>query len=237
VAKKKTRKLGKKATAKSKTARVKVKTTPKKTTKKVVPAKPPAKKKATKTTPKGTRTAGIDNAVSRKSTIRKPGPLRIAQSGNSKPVPGNTFNLDRAAEALDSQDTTTPLTAKELEFFRELLYKKRSEIAGDVSTLRNQALSENRQEASGDLSNMPIHMADLGTDNYEKEFTLGLLESERNLLWEIDEALKRIDAGTFGICVATGKQIGKNRLKAQPWVKYSYEYMLAQERGQSQNRW
>jgi len=125
------------------------------------------------------------------------------------------------------------LSAKELEQFRQMLLEKRAELMGDVSTLHNEALNRNRQDAAGDLSTMPIHMADLGTDNYELEFTLGLIEGERTILREIEEALARIDAGTYGYCLATGEPIGKARLKATPWAKYSYEYTLAQERGQT----
>ncbi|MBI5866241.1 MAG: TraR/DksA C4-type zinc finger protein [Planctomycetes bacterium] len=104
-------------------------------------------------------------------------------------------------------------------------------MVGDVTTMRNEALSKNRQDAAGDLSNMPLHMADVGTDNYEQEFTLGLIESERQTLREIEEALDRIHKGTFGVCAATGKPIGKARLRATPWAKYCYEYVLEQERG------
>lgn len=128
------------------------------------------------------------------------------------------------------------LRKKELARFRELLLAKRAQLVGDVSTLQSQALSKNRQDAAGDLSTMPIHMADLGTDNYEKEFTLGLIEGERALLRDIDEALERIEEGTYGICEATGKPIGKARLRARPWAKFCYEYVLAQERGQQSER-
>jgi DnaK suppressor protein len=127
------------------------------------------------------------------------------------------------------------LSKKQLEQFRELLQVKRAELAGDVSTLQSEALSKSRRDASGDLSSMPIHMADLGTDNYEKEFTLGLIEGSRAVLREIDEALARIENGTYGVCQATGKPIGMARLRAQPWAKYCYEYVLAQERGQQES--
>jgi DnaK suppressor protein len=123
------------------------------------------------------------------------------------------------------------LTKKDLEQFREMLLRKRAELVGDVGTLRDEALKGSRQDAAGDLSSMPIHMADLGTDNYELEFTLGLIEGGRAVLQEIDEALERIQRGTYGICLATGKPIGKARLRAKPWAKFSYEYVLAQETG------
>jgi len=112
-----------------------------------------------------------------------------------------------------------------------MLIQKRAEIMGDMNTLQSEASRSNRQDASGDLSTMPIHMADLGSDNYELEFTLGLIEGERAILKEIEEALDRIRQGTYGFCLATGNPIGKARLKAKPWAKYCYEYTLAQEKG------
>ena len=89
-------------------------------------------------------------------------------------------------------------------------------------------------DASGDLSSMPIHMADIGTDNYEQEFALGLMESERKLLREIDEALGRIENQTYGVCEGTGKLIRKARLEAQPWAKYCVEYARMLEQGLAQ---
>ena len=88
-----------------------------------------------------------------------------------------------------------------------------------------------RTDSAGDMSSMPIHMADIGTDNYEQEFTLGLIESERAILQEIEDALHRMVDKTYGLCVGTGMPIGKKRLRANPWAKYSYEYKLAQEKG------
>jgi RNA polymerase-binding transcription factor DksA len=86
---------------------------------------------------------------------------------------------------------------------------------------------------SGDhgLSSLPIHMADMGTDNYEQEFTLGLVEKDRNLLREINHALAKIQNGSYGICEGNGKPIMKVRLEAQPWAKYSIEYARLQEKG------
>jgi RNA polymerase-binding protein DksA len=78
---------------------------------------------------------------------------------------------------------------------------------------------------------MPIHMADIGTDNYEQEFALGLMDGERKLLKEIDDALQRIEQGTYGICEATRKPIAKARLEAQPWARYCVEYARMLEQG------
>ncbi|HOQ05185.1 MAG TPA: TraR/DksA C4-type zinc finger protein [Anaerohalosphaeraceae bacterium] len=97
--------------------------------------------------------------------------------------------------------------------------------------LENQGLHRSRQDSTGDLSNMPIHMADIGTDTYEQEFSLGLMDSERRLVREILDALRRIEQGTYGICEGTGKPIPKGRLEANPWARYCVEYASLLEQG------
>jgi RNA polymerase-binding protein DksA len=112
-----------------------------------------------------------------------------------------------------------------------MLLQKRRQIFQNVFEIEGEALKKSRLDASGDLSSMPIHMADLGTDNYEQEFALELMDSERRLITEIDEALQRIEAGTYGICLGTGKPIRKARLEAQPWARYCVEYARMVEQG------
>lgn len=82
--------------------------------------------------------------------------------------------------------------------------------------MEDAALSKSRREASGDLSNMPIHMADQGTDTYEQDFTLGLIENEGEEIHEINEALERIQDKTYGICEQCNKSILESRLKVVP---------------------
>jgi DnaK suppressor protein len=123
--------------------------------------------------------------------------------------------------------TTKRLTPEEIQEFKALLLAKRSEILGDVSTIEKETL----QKPRSDLSNMPIHMADVGSDNFEQEFTLELLDSERKVLVEINDALKRIEEGTYGICEGTGKPIERGRLEAIPWARYSVEYANQKEKG------
>ncbi len=123
------------------------------------------------------------------------------------------------------------LNVADIEHFRQILLEKRHEIIGNVNEMKDEALKKSRLDASGDLSSMPIHMADIGTDNYEQEFALGLMDSERKLLNEIDDALQRIENKTYGICEATGKPIGKARLQAQPWARYCVEHARMLEQG------
>jgi RNA polymerase-binding transcription factor DksA len=122
------------------------------------------------------------------------------------------------------------LDAEELERFKELLLKKRAEICGDVRSLTDEALNRSGN-SHGDQSTMPIHMADLGTDNWEQEFTLGLIANEQAVVREIDEALERVRNQTYGMCLATHKRITKARLRAKPWAKYCIEYERAREEG------
>jgi len=123
------------------------------------------------------------------------------------------------------------LTKADIEHFKQLLLEKRREILVNVNEFEDEALRKSRLDASGDLSSMPIHMADLGTDNFEQEFALELRDSEIKLLREIDAALIRIEQGTYGICEGTGQQIPKARLEAQPWARYCVEYARMLEQG------
>lgn len=120
------------------------------------------------------------------------------------------------------------LSPRELEHFRDLLLAKRREILGDMSSMEREAL---RSSGGSNLSTLPIHMADMGTDNYEQEFTLGLVETERKLLREINNALAKIQNGTYGLCEGTSQPINKARLEVQPWARYSIEYAKQMERG------
>jgi RNA polymerase-binding protein DksA len=125
------------------------------------------------------------------------------------------------------------LSRKELAEYREMLLEKRRTLLGDMDGMHAEAMRDNRDEGTSDLSTMPVHMADVGTDNYEQEFTLGLLESERQLLREIDESLQRMTEGTYGVCLGTGKPINKSRLRAMPWAKFSIEYARMIEQGRA----
>jgi DnaK suppressor protein len=134
-----------------------------------------------------------------------------------------TANTTTAAEDAAREQAIrairTKLTKKELNYYRDLLLLKRRQLVGDLSTMEEQAL----RSGGGNLSHMPIHMADIGTDTFDQDFTLSLAENERQQLREIDQALQRIDDGTYGVCQMTGKPIPKARLEAKPWAKYTIE--------------
>lgn len=108
----------------------------------------------------------------------------------------------------------------EAKTYRDRLVAMRSRLDGDRSQLRDEALHPLNGEASGGLSNVPIHPADLGTDANEEELTLGLLENEEQLIEEINGALERLDEGAYGRCDACKKAIPKRRLHAVPYARY-----------------
>jgi len=108
----------------------------------------------------------------------------------------------------------------EAKVYKERLLMLRARLRGDVHTMAESALNKTRAEASGDLSFMPIHMADVGTDNYEQEFTLSLLENEESTLEAVEAALERIESGEYGNCAECGRTIPKTRLNAIPFTPY-----------------
>ncbi|MFC1783377.1 TraR/DksA family transcriptional regulator [Planctomycetota bacterium] len=164
-----------------------------------------------------------------KKTKRTP-KKKASKKADAKKVVDKTAAKKRTKKAA-SPPKAKPLKPEKIEYFTQLLLEKRSQLVGDVDRMGGGALDSNRQESSGDLSNMPIHMADIGTDNYEQEFTLDLIESERKLLREIDRALIKIREGNYGICEGTGEPINQARLEAKPEARYCVEYARKIEQG------
>jgi RNA polymerase-binding transcription factor DksA len=101
--------------------------------------------------------------------------------------------------------------------FRDKLQLIRAQLRGDVSAMAEVALRKSGMEGS-DSNGMPIHMAELGSDNFEQEFTLGLIEAEEDTLALIDAALDRIEQGAYGRCVQCDGAIPKARLNAIPYT-------------------
>src|SRR6476619_2329580 len=104
--------------------------------------------------------------------------------------------------------------------FKNMLLGLRSRLRGDVTALADAALRKTRSEASGDLSSMTIHMADVGSDAFEQEFTLSLMEHDGTALEQIESALVRIEDGLYGVCVECESKIPKARLQALPYTPY-----------------
>lgn len=119
----------------------------------------------------------------------------------------------------------------DVKVYRERLLALRSRLRGDVTNMAESALKKNRTQANGDLSSMPIHMADIGSDNFEQEFTLSLIESDGDTLAKIDVALSRIEEGSYGVCEECGAKIPKQRLMALPYATMCVKCAARSEQG------
>ena len=108
----------------------------------------------------------------------------------------------------------------ELQSYRQRLLAMKKRLGGDLSELEEEALRPVGGEAAGNLSDVPVHPADLANENYEEEVAVGLLENEAQLLTEINDALARIEQGTFGRCENCHRTIAKERLEALPYARY-----------------
>jgi DnaK suppressor protein len=106
----------------------------------------------------------------------------------------------------------------DMQVYKERLLALRVRVRGDVDKMADATLKKSRSEANGDLSSMPIHMADIGSDNFEQEFTLSLMQSEEGTLGQIEVSLERLEEGVYGLCDECGARIPKTRLNAIPYT-------------------
>ena len=121
------------------------------------------------------------------------------------------------------------MKAEEVAQFKKLLLSLRERLVGKVDFMQGEALKKSRQDASGDLSNVPIHMADVGTDNYERDIMIELIQNGEEGVRNIDTALEKIEEGTFGVCELCAKKINKERLKAVPYAKLCIDCQREEE--------
>lgn len=241
-----------KKTAKKPSAKKPAKTSTKKTTKKVDSKKVDSKKPAsTKKSSKKSKKAAAPPAPppppppppppadakskdgpSRPSRPKRPKPPAavmpegiggLLSPGGPAPKPlissSDRAPAQAAAEA-EKYPTKSPFNKRELDKFRQTLLQKRAQVFAEVAGLEGDALTGG---GSGNLSHTPQHMADAGSDAADQTLSLDLAAAERNLIREIDAALKRIEDGVFGLCVSTGKPIRKERLTELPWARYSID--------------
>lgn len=111
------------------------------------------------------------------------------------------------------------LEKKELAEFRKLINKRKKEIVDNIEKISEEALKKSQKDAAGDISGYTYHMADVATDTYDREFNLELAANERRLIYELDDAIKRIEEGSFGVCEDCKCVITKTRLKALPYAR------------------
>jgi len=108
------------------------------------------------------------------------------------------------------------MNRKDLKHFKELLESRRALIQDKLGNLENTAKSASRRDSAGELSSYPTHMPDQGTDAMEREMAFHFVSLEGNYLHHLEQALERVEQGTFGECRLCGEEIGRDRLEAVP---------------------
>jgi RNA polymerase-binding protein DksA len=129
-----------------------------------------------------------------------------------------------ASKESQNEERVSPYNDEELEYFKEIIIKKRDEAEQELTTLQN-LLRESMENAS-DESAYSFHMADAGTDAQEREKTYMLFNRTKKFIRYLDDALRRIENKTYGVCKVTGKKIAKGRLEAVPHTQLSIEAKL-----------
>lgn len=251
MAAKKTSSRSTKSTASKKKTAAKKAPSRKKTAAKTVARKKPVAKKSAAKKPAAKASA------TKKSTARKTGaPVKQPATGKkaaaksksaSAGVPktqsetGKSSNGKKPVAAgsqgpavIEANRTTAApsgrqnkhLTAKELRDFRQRLLNLRDQVVDEISFLAGDNLSAKQIERTGEE----------GTDNFNREFALKLVSSEQDIIYEIDEALRRIKTGTYGICEFSGEAIEKERLKVVPHARHSVKVQSELEKGRARYR-
>ena len=111
------------------------------------------------------------------------------------------------------------MNKKDLTLFKRLILERKDEIITEIKHISEDTLKKSQRDAAGDISGYAYHMADIATDTYDREFSMGIASNERKIIYDIDDALKRIEDGNFGTCEDCKGVIAKTRLKAIPYAR------------------
>jgi len=140
-------------------------------------------------------------------------PVKAAKVAKAAKVPA------KPAEDVFVEPKKLKLPKEDAAKYKRLLVELRDHLIDGVSFLASDNLKRTSRDAAGELSGYSLHMADAGTDNFDREFALSLVSNEQEALYEIEESLKRLESGTFGVCEMCEKPIRKERLEAVPFAK------------------
>ena len=154
-------------------------------------------------------------------TAKKKIVKKIAARGHSKSVATSAAILGRPV-AKASAGVDLKKVKREWQKFCQHLLELREQLTKQMNGLA--------QESAQEMAGYSLHMADSGTDNFDRDFALSLLSSDQDAVFEIEEALKRIERKTYGVCELTGKNIPRARLEAIPWTRFTVEAQAQLER-------
>ena len=226
-----------KAVAKAKApakAPVKAKAKPAPVKAKAKPA--PVKKSAAKAPAKKTLRA-VAKKTPAKAPAKKASPKKslraVAKKTPAKPVVKKAPAKAPAKKAPPKKSAkASAFNVKELTTFRLLLQNQLMLIQGNLDALAGDNLKRTALDNIGDISSGATHLADHGTDNFDREFALSLASTCQDSIYAIMDAIRRIDAGEYGVCQSCDKPIERARLKALPFAKKCVICQSADERSQ-----
>jgi RNA polymerase-binding transcription factor DksA len=160
--------------------------------------------------------------TNKKSNVKKPAASSGGKAKNlGQATAASILGKPVAAKISHDQEEEAHVKPEWQKYYRHLL-ELRERLLNQMSGLA--------KESAEEMASYSLHMADSGTDNFDRDFALSLLSSDQDAIYEIEEALKRIEKGTYGICELTGKSIPKARLDAIPWTRFTVEAQAQLER-------
>jgi RNA polymerase-binding transcription factor DksA len=185
-----------------------------------------------------------------KQASKKPAAKAVKPAAKAKPAEKETKNGTKAAAKVDAKVPAPKAPAPKapvpkvpaqkvkltpfLEKQKDRLLQLRDSLLDSMSGVAKDTL---RARAEGsEASAFGMHQADAGSDAYDRDFALSLLSQEQDALYEIEEALKRVDAGTYGVCEMSGEKIAQARLEALPFARYTVECQAQIEKQRRVNR-
>lgn len=122
------------------------------------------------------------------------------------------------------------LTKSELKKYKDLLWELRDRIIEEIAFLSGDNVNSSASSSSRDIERNGGDAADQGAVNFDREFALNLMSTEQDVVYEIDEALQRVEDGTYGVCEMSGDLIEKERLQVIPYARYSVTAKMEMER-------
>lgn len=128
------------------------------------------------------------------------------------------------------------MNKRELKHFEERLIEERLKLLKELGYFEDKIFSNSQRDAAGDLSAYSVHMADQASDAQEREKAYHMASAEGRLLYHIDEALRRIKEGNYGVCLTCGKKIQKTRLEVVPHARLCIECKKAEENGSTERQ-
>ncbi len=165
----------------------------------------------------------------KKSSAKKSAPSAKAPSGKAKlhtataaSILGHPVSAKAKSQPSSKSSFNAPKVKPEWQKYYATLMDLRERLVAQMNGLA--------KESAEEMASYSLHMADSGTDNFDRDFALSLLSSDQDAMYEIEEALKRIEKNTFGVCELTGKPIPKARLEAIPWTRFTVEAQAQLER-------